>query len=450
MKKQSIFLFVLGYLVFGIHCAVFAEPSQETPPVEKHTQQAYMSETGEIMLPELLSEGAVLINVDTGEILYQKNMNQTLFPASTTKVMTAILALENGDLNEQVFFTESTVSGFPWASSSIGMKPGEILTLDQALNGLMISSANEVAKGIAEHIAGNEAAFVAMMNRRAAELGAENTHFANPHGLHDENHYTTPYDLALIFQQGLKYPYFTEVIKRLYYQIPKTNMTEAERNLYSKNAILLQKSSYYYPSCGGGKTGFTDQAMYTLVTHAQRDGMHLMAVVMKAPLYGHYTDTAALYEYGFNFFRSQRIFDRYSYSKEIPVYQDDKDEPIERGIVLAQAGKGIKKTARIDMLENLEQKITLPDKLKAPVKKGDVIGKLALQHNGATVAEVDLLAVNGLEAWTEEEIRQMKLDALLEQIKKHLPILLTFIPLTILIVVALVSLVRRRRRRKQW
>lgn len=249
--------------------------------------------------PQVEAESVILMDADYGVILYEKNAHQRQYPASITKIMTALLTVENANLSDVVTFSENAVYGIEPGSSHIGIDVGEQLTVEQSLYGLMLASANEVAMGLAEHVAGSVEAFVDMMNRRAAELGCKDTHFVNPHGLHDENHYTTAYDMALIAKAAYQNRTFRGITGTAQYEIPPTNMEEETRYLVN-NQKLLSTDEWYYLGCRGGKTGFTDQALNTLVTYAKRDNCTLICINLHTngivPIY---TDTTTLLDYGF-------------------------------------------------------------------------------------------------------------------------------------------------------
>lgn len=256
--------------------------------------------------PQVEAESAVVMDLDYGVILYEKNMDQKLYPASITKIMTALLVIENADLSDVVTFSENAVYGIEPDSSHIGIDVGEQLTVEQSLYALILASANEVAMGLAEHVGGSVEGFADMMNKRAAELGCENTHFSNPHGLHDENHYTTAHDMALIARAAYKNRTFRGISATIAYEIPPTNMEEESRYLVNHHK-LLSDDDWYYRGCRGGKTGFTDQAMNTLVTYAKRDNCSLVCVDMKTDgLQPIYSDTCSLLDYGFANFRWQQ------------------------------------------------------------------------------------------------------------------------------------------------
>lgn len=250
--------------------------------------------------PKVVAETAVLMDLDTGEILYAKGIDEKRAPASTTKIMTAMLAIEKVPLDTKITFTDE-VNNIESDSTHIGIKPGEILTMEESLYGILLASANEVSSGVAEYIGGTVQAFVDMMNQRAKELGCENTHFVNANGLYSEDHYTTARDLAIIAKEAFKNETFRQIIQKPYFIIPKTNITDEERWLNNHHKMLTEGKNHY-DGCLGGKTGYTVKAGNTLVTYAERNNMRLVCVVL-ADNTEHYNDTAAILDYGFDNFQ---------------------------------------------------------------------------------------------------------------------------------------------------
>lgn len=257
--------------------------------------------------PELFSESAILIDADTGAILYEKNAYEKAYPASTTKMITGLLAIENCRLDETVTASFDAVSSISFEDANIGTKVGEEYSMEQALYALLIYSANEVAYMLAEHVAGDLPTFVMMMNKRAEELGAKNTHFNNASGLYDPNHYTTAYDLAMIGRGCLNNASFVSFDSYSdTYILPATNKTSTSRTLYHRHK-MLRNGSYYYEYCKGGKTGFTDQSKYTLVTFAQKGDVRLVCVVLKSGENERFEDTIKLFDYGFDNFSQHTV-----------------------------------------------------------------------------------------------------------------------------------------------
>lgn len=256
--------------------------------------------------PDIYSETAVLMDADTGAILYNKGMDEKRYPASITKIMTCLLALEHANLEEQVTFTEVCLPDQAAGSGNIGMQVGEVLTMKQCLYALMIQSANDVATQIAEYVGGGSVTtFVDMMNQKAQELGCGNTHFVNASGMPDENHYTTAYDMALIFREAIKNETFREIIATQSVQIGPTNMNPETRTYSTHHPLVARSAPEYYEGCIGGKTGITDASRNTLVSGAEKNGMTLIAVAMRADAGEVCQDHINLFNYGF--YNFQRV-----------------------------------------------------------------------------------------------------------------------------------------------
>lgn len=250
-----------------------------------------------VQQPEIQAQGAVLMDAATGELLYSKEAETKFYPASITKVMTALLVAERCNLDDTVTFSKTAVTNLESGAVTLGLVEGDKLTVRQSLYGLMLKSANEVANGLAEHVAGSISAFADMMNAKAKALGCTNTNFVNPNGLNNANHYTTPHDMALIARAAFQNDTVCKVTSTLSYQIPATQKAAA-RTISMGHKMLYSNDSRYYQGVIGGKTGYTSLAGNTLVTCAERDGVRLIAVIMKSKS-TQYTDTAALLDYGF-------------------------------------------------------------------------------------------------------------------------------------------------------
>ena len=241
-------------------------------------------------------------------MLFDKSMNEIRYPASTTKVMTALIILENiPDLNRNITFTDIILPDLAPGNSTINAQVGEVLTVEQCLYAIMLASANEVCTQMAVEVAGSVENFTAMMNAKAAEIGCTNTHFVNANGLPDPNHYTTAYDLALILREAVKNEAFCKIAGAAKYTIPPTNKTAASRNMENHNALLVD-GKYYYEGAIAGKTGHTEAARNTLVTAASREDMTLICVVLRSENDERFTDTRTLFDYGFDNFHSQSLY----------------------------------------------------------------------------------------------------------------------------------------------
>lgn len=259
--------------------------------------------------PAIWAESAVVMDLDSGAILYAKNMDAVKYPASITKIMTTLLAAEHSRLDERVIFSEHAIYGIERDSSHIGIRVNENLSMKDCLYGMMLESANEVCLAVAEHISGSEEGFVELMNQEAAQLGCTNTHFANPNGLPDETHYTTAHDMALIARAAYENPIFRKVCQTTIYSIGTTNVCGEVRWLNNHHK-MLPDGLYFYEGCTGGKTGFTQAALNTLVTYAERNGRRLVCVSLRTNGARVYEDTAALLDYGFNNFQNVTMYSR--------------------------------------------------------------------------------------------------------------------------------------------
>lgn len=314
-KKQICILMVLTVLIISIigpfSKVAYGSTVQETGTSEGEesgdTEEVEISESNETdsmwpIGPAIESASGVVMDFETGTIVYEKAGKEAHYPASITKVMTALVALENSRLDEKVTFSYKAIHTIEKGSSSIARDVDEVMTMEECIYGLLLESANECGNAIAEHVGGSVEGFVDMMNKKAKELGCVNTHFANPHGLHDPDHYTCAYDMALISRAAYKNPSFALITGTKSYTIPPTNKHEDPTYLNNHHAMLnyYRTNQYLYDYCVGGKTGYTSDALGTLVTYAKKDGITLICVTMCGAGQVYYTDTRALYDFYFN------------------------------------------------------------------------------------------------------------------------------------------------------
>ena len=253
--------------------------------------------------PEITSEAAVILEDSTGTTLYAKNMDEVLYPGSTVKIMTCLLALENSNLTDEVTMTATGVSGVTDGGANISAQLDEVFTMEQCLYAIMVASANDIALQVAEHIGGSVENFVAMMNTRAAQLGCTNTVFTNPTGLPDENQHTTAHDMALIMKAATENSSFSPIASANTYTIPATNVSGGARSLTSKFTMTNNSSDAYYQGCLGGKEGFTEASQSTLVCSAQRNDVTLICVILKGASGQTDDEAITLLDYGFSNFQ---------------------------------------------------------------------------------------------------------------------------------------------------
>ena len=255
--------------------------------------------------PEISAESAILMDANTGVILYAKNIHEKVYPASITKIMTCLLAIEHGNLDDRVSFSREAVFSVPRDGSNMGMDAGESITLEECLYGIMVASANEVANAVAEYVGGTIDDFIDMMNDYAVELGCTDSHFVNSNGLFDENHYTSAYDLATIASQFFQNELLCKVSNTARYHF-EASATQPD-DFYKNNKHKLITGEIAYDGIVGGKTGYTDEARQTLVTCAEQNGMKLICVVFKEESPTQFTDTVELFDYGFQNFQVLNI-----------------------------------------------------------------------------------------------------------------------------------------------
>jgi len=305
--KKLICCLLCGLLFLNINTSAYATTIDAEDDAQRRLSLTV--ESNEILHwpsgPTVGAESAILMEANTGTILYAKNINARLYPASTTKILTTLVAIENSDLSEMVNFSTEAVFSIERASSNMGMDVGQSITMEQCLYGILVYSANEVANAVAEHIAGSIDGYVDMMNTRAAEIGCTNSHFVTTNGLHDDNHYTSAYDLALIAKEFFKNETLAKISGTKYYKIEPTDTQPDLIELYTHNQLTNGK--YDYEGYIGGKTGYTSVARQTLVSCAERNGLKLICVVMKEDSPSQFTDTIALFDYGFQNFKKMNI-----------------------------------------------------------------------------------------------------------------------------------------------
>lgn len=271
--------------------------------IDQNNVQPGHQEASQAAVPQIKAEGAVLYDAVRDQVLYEKNADTRYYPASITKIMTALLVLEHCNLNDTVTFSQTAVTNLESGAVTLGVKAGDQFTVEQCLYGLLLKSANEIANGLAEHVSGSISGFAELMNQKAAALGCTNTHFVNPNGLNHSNHYTTARDMALIADAAFSNQTLCKIASSVNYDFPATASIPSVRRLTMGHKMVNPKNSEYYNGIVGGKTGYTSLAGNTLVTCAERNGTRLIAVILKSRQ-THYSDTKALLDYGFSLVQS--------------------------------------------------------------------------------------------------------------------------------------------------
>lgn len=306
-SKFQKFIVGIGFLIVTLSFCLYAYAA----PV---TTEDFLSEAEERKLlpiesnqvenwpagPAIGAQSAILLEANTGVILYAKNIDEKLYPASTTKLMTSLIAAEKCQLDETVTFSHDAIFSLEPGSSNIGIDEGQAMPLEECLYGILTASANEVANAVAEHIAGSQEAFAELMNEKAQELGCKNTHFVNAHGLHDDEHYVSAYDLALIAKAFFQNELLAKIGNTASYHFKPTNTQPDDFTTRNKHQLITGEIPY--EGIKGGKTGYTDFARQTLVTCAEQNGMKLICVILKEESPEQFYDTVKLFDYGFTNF----------------------------------------------------------------------------------------------------------------------------------------------------
>lgn len=360
MKKFVVFLF----LFFGV--------------ISSFIPKTYATEINNL---NITSPSALLMDLDTGKVLYEKNINKKVYPASTTKIMTAIVVLENCQLSDIAIVSKNAVTSITGGYVTANLKVGEELTIEQLLYTLMVGSSNDVAIVLAEHVSGSTENFAILMNEKAKEIGCASTNFVNPNGVHDENHYTTAYDLALIAKYCMKNETFKELVSTRVYRLPATNKYSLNDRLFSTTNDLINKnSSYYYKEATGVKTGFTTPAGNCLIASANKNNLNFLTVVLGAESSDNrYLDTRTLFDYGFETYSMKKIINSGGVVHTITIKNGSSDTKNLDAIITEDINALVKKD---DLSSVILPEITLNDNLRAPIQKGDVIGSVKYYSEG--------------------------------------------------------------------
>lgn len=342
------------------------------------------------------SKTAVVIDMTSDYVLFDKDKDKKMYPASMTKIMTALLTVENKSMDDTVVVSETAVAGInKYECTNVDLNPGDIETVDTLMHALLIPSANDAANVLAEYVGGSIEEFVKMMNARAKELGCQNTNFVNANGLHDDNHYTTAYDMALIAKEAMKHPEIADIVGLWSFEMESTGLTYASTNHLVSRYVNLD---YYYENATGIKTGYTDEANRTLAASAT-DGEHsIIAVVMGCEdkddgTMTSFVDAKQLFQY---FFKNYENF-KYISANQIIVEKNVKNASGDGRILLTTP---VTKEAYLPKGTgegDLKYDITLTKKLEAPIEKNEKLGYATVSYNGATVSTIELYSDRAVE-----------------------------------------------------
>lgn len=388
-KIKIFFTIILVICMCTIHTFSFA--TDENVITQEKEQQEKQDVFENITAPNL-----ILANTDNEKILYERNADEKIYPASITKLMTAILVVENCKLNDEVTISEKAVKSVPWGYVNANLKSGEKLTVENLLNAMLIPSANDAANALAEHVGGTIEKFSLMMNNKAKELGCTGTNFSNPSGLHEENHYTTTRDLLLISKEAIKSNTIKNIIGKTKYTLPKSNKYNRVDRIFTTTNYLKRKelSKYYYEYCVGAKTGYTGEAKNCVIEYASKDGINLTAIVMgeNGKIKGKkFLDAKQMFEYGFGRYINKQVAKKDTVIKNITISNGTKETRDLETIYKSDINIIIDKDDNVDIVEyknnkndnskNIVKKVEY-SKTKAPIQKGEIIGKVIYSYDG--------------------------------------------------------------------
>ncbi len=377
MKKRFFIVILLIITLFNLYTLSFADSTIPNPDFQ------------------IYSSGSVLMDASTGKVLIQKDMNKQLYPASTTKILTAIIAIEKLDLNSTLTASRSAVMAIPSGYSNAGIKVGESLNVNDLLEMFLIHSANEVGYIFAEEISGNIENFANLMNQKATELGCINTHFTNPSGIHDINHYSTAYDMAIIARYCMKNETFRNIVNKKSCKFSATDLYPEERYFKNTNSLLDPSNRYYYEYAIGIKTGFTTQAKNCLIAGAQKNGIELIAVMLGAEATengqsGRYIDAKNLFDFGFENYEVKQFLQEGTKIAEIKIKNATKETQTLNLLAKTSLSATFESSFNIS---SLNPSIKIEENITAPIAKDKILGKISYDIDGITY-ETDLIAEN--------------------------------------------------------
>lgn len=465
MKKYHFFYILLAALLLlnltAPAAAAPASPDSSPSPSQAAApagpDSAFNAATS-LTAPELTCGAAILVDGDNDEVLFDRNARQRMYPASITKIMTSLLVMEAVDrgqlgLDQEITASATAIAAITADSSTQNIQPGEVMPLREVLYCDLVSSANEACNILAETVSGSMENFVVLMNQRAAELGMTDTHFVNPNGLHDPQHYTTAYDIYLMAKEAMKHELFRTIVSTAKHQVPATNMS-GPRTLYSTNALINNWiiQGYTYSKAIGIKTGSTDDAGYCLASAAvDTAGRTFYCVVLNARTVRgedgsvtryQFKESRELLEWGFQNFKRVTILDESADLWEVPVTLSEEQDH-----VVVQPKGSIERTMPVDYdPEKAELAIDLPESIEAPIQAGDKLGTVSITYNGESYGTLDLVSVSNISR-SEKLHRIQVIKEYLDQWWVKALIAAAGVLLFFLIILITVIIPRGRRRR---
>ena len=397
MKKKILISYILICIVLSFETIFIVNAVDNLENENNYSLEYNKGEQKEIdNIPNIGCKAVYIAEPKTGKIIYEKNSHEKMYPASTTKILTALVVLEQCQLSDTAVVSKNAISLVPNDYANAKLQVDEKLCISDLLYALLVQSANEAANVLAEHVSGSIESFMDKCNTRAEELGCEQLHFVNPNGIHDNDHYCTAYDLYLIAKECQKYDIFNEIVKTESFTLPATNMySRNDRTFENTNSMILPKStSYYYQYCTGIKTGHTDPAGECLIASSSRDNLDLISVVLGGAtknsngLNDRFIDTKQLFDFTYNNYSNKKVVEKNQTVTNINVK------------------KATKKTSSLDVIVNnnissvmpndidagnIIKEININDDISAPIKQGEVIGKITYKVDGLNYT-TDLIA----------------------------------------------------------
>lgn len=388
--------------------------------------------------PEINSEGAILIEQKSGTILYEKNADQKLYPASTTKILTAIIAIEKCGLNEIATASKEAIYVVPSGYTIANIQVGESFTIEELLKVMLVHSANEAANIIAEHVSGSMEEFAKLMNEKAVEIGCKNSNFVNSNGIQNENHYSTAHDMALIAKYCMENEKFREIISLKKCELPKTQIYTEQRIFKNNNSLIDEKDKYYYEYCIGGKTGYTKEAKNCLVAMSKKDNMELITVVLKAENgeTGESTrnpDTIALFKYGYDNYNMVTLKKKGEEISSVDI-KNSEGETKTINVALSEDISTINtnKNEKINLESEPEIKLEVDS---APIQKGEVVGTVTYKING--------------EKYTSNIMATETIEESIENLENNTnKTILEIIVVTIILIITIIFIIRKISKRR--
>ncbi len=450
MKNRKILALLLCFLLL---LQLFAVPVFADGEDLEEEVQAEEEETEDVLLPpDLNCKGAILVELNSDSTVFELNADERLYPASLTKIMTCLLALEHGNLSDVITVDGSLLEDMDEDASAVGLQDGEILTLEELLYCVMVPSANDASIVVADHIGGSVEKFVDMMNQKAIELGCTGTHFVNPDGLHDDDHYTTPRDMAIITKAALESETFRTICGTSVHELPETN-AHSKQMLYTTNYFLstILTPDYYWEKVSGVKTGFTTPAGRCLVSLVEEGEYRYLSVVMGCedeyneggfPIYGSFIESRRLLEYGLENFTFAAVLSHLSPIAQVPVSSGAVSS------VVVAPEKDINALlplsydpAKIQVSYTLDE----GESLTAPLTADQIVGTATVTYEGKVVGQTGVRTIAAVER-----------NKIMAVPTKDDPAFLRLVPLVIIVIALILLLIswlnrragRKRRRRR--